>query len=192
MGIGLDSENLTWYMPKEKADRTITRCLDVQNSFQVDLKQMEKVLGSINDLAQMAPFAKFYRHASGNLLKSFNDDYNILRPVPQAVKTEMLILAKILDSARSHLPIPSWPCPGPLATLNFYTDAAGASYSMINGVRHFHSNSQKGVSCIGGCSKDSIWRWTRLEWPEDFITAKLDNAGKHFGSTLDSIGLLTC
>ncbi len=193
MGIGFDSENLTWYMPKEKADRTITRCLDVANSIHVDLKQMEKVLGSINDLAQMAPFAKFYRHASGNLLKSFKGDYNILRPVSEAVKNEMLILAKISDSARSHLPIPSRPCPGPLSTLDFYTDAAGASYSMVNGLRYFHSNNQKGVSCIGGCSKDTIWRWTRLEWPVDFITAKLDNAGKHFGNkstTLESIGLL--
>ena len=30
MGIGFDSTSMSWFLPKEKADRVIKRCLDVE------------------------------------------------------------------------------------------------------------------------------------------------------------------
>ena len=80
-----------------------------------------------------------------------------------------------------------------LSTLIFYSDGAGASFSLSGGMRVYHENENKGVSCIGGTSLDNIWIWTRLGWPEGFITGRKDENGKFFGSkstTLEAIGML--
>ncbi len=70
--------------------------------------------------------------------------------MPENVKKDMLVLAKIADTARIGLPIPSRPSAGPLSTAIFYTDAAGASYTMVGGERVYHDNEGKGVACLGG------------------------------------------
>ena len=193
MGIGFDSTNLTWFLPEEKADRTIKRCMDVFHGMHASLKQMEQVMGSVNDLAQMAPFARFYKNSGQELLRSFLGNYDTLKQVPSAVREDMLVLAKIADTARLSLPIPSRPCNGPLTTLTFYSDAAGASFSMVNGEKIFHSSKERGVACLGGDSIQSIWVWSRLVWPSDFITVLKDSKGKHFGNkstTLECFGIL--
>ncbi len=193
MGVGFDSTNLSWFLPKEKAERTIRRCLEIYNAKHVDLKQLEKVMGSVNDLAQLAEFAKFYKNSGYQLLSQFQGDYNILKPVQRVVKDDMLVLAKIALSSIAGLPIPSRPCGMPLSALEFYTDAAGASYTLVNGVRHYHSNEHKGVACVAGSSKDDIWCWTRLEWYNEFLLNMRDSKGKFYGSkstTLECIGLI--
>ncbi len=193
MGIGFDSRNMTWFLPKEKGERTIRRCLDIYDKQVVDLKTMEKVMGSVNDLAQMAPFVKFYKNSGNALLTSFEGNYDRLRTVPAIVKQDMLVCAKIARDAMRELPIPARPCPGPLSTLTFYSDAAGASFTLVNGERKFHSNTHKGVACVGGTSKDDIWTWSRVSWPEKFLTEARDSEGKFYGSkstTLECIGLL--
>ena len=193
MGIGFNSKDMSWFLPKDKADRTISRCLEIYNSSQIGLKQLEKAMGSINDLAQMAQFAKFYKHSGNTLLRAFNGNYDILKQVTPSLQRDMLVLAKIAETARVALPIMSRPSDGPLTTLTFYSDAAGASFAMVEGQRVFHSNDSKGVACIGGLDKDDIWVWTRLEWPEGFLTKTRDDTGKFYGSkstTLECIGLL--
>ena len=193
MGIGFDSSNLTWYLPEEKANRLVSRCIDLYNSKLVSLKQMEKVMGSVNDLAQMAPFVKFYKSSGNETLRSFKGDYNTFVQVGNKLKSDLLVISKIANTARCNMPIPTRPHAGPLTTLTFYSDAAGASYSMVKGERVYHSNESRGVACIGGDNLNSIWIWTRLQWPKEFITSQKDEQGKSFGSkstTLECIGLL--
>jgi len=100
MGIGFDSKDMSWFMPQEKADRAVRRCLDVVNSFQTDLKRLEKVMGSVNDAAQMMPFCKFYKGAGYQFLASFGENYNIMKLIPSEVKDELLVISKIIDTAR--------------------------------------------------------------------------------------------
>ncbi len=193
MGIGFDSTSMSWFLPKEKADRVIKRCLDVVNAAHVDLKTMEKVMGSVNDMSQLALMAKFYKATGNTMIRSFQGHYDILIPVNAQLRQDMLVLSKIADAARTGLPVPSRPCGPPLSALIFHTDAAGASYSWRNGNRVYHNNSGKGVSCIGGEEVSNIWAWTRLEWPEGFITSSKDQQGKLFGSkstTLECVGLI--
>ena len=80
-----------------------------------------------------------------------------------------------------------------LSALVFYTDAAGASFSMVKGRRVFHSNEGKGVSCIAGSNKDDVWAWTRLSWPSGLLTNRIDKKGACFGcksTTLESISMI--
>ena len=80
-----------------------------------------------------------------------------------------------------------------LAALSCYTDAAGASFTMVNGKRVCHGNTGRGVSCLLAESEDHIWAWTRVSWPDHFLSEKKDEKGVFFGSkstTLESVGLL--
>jgi len=193
MGVGFDSSDLTWYLTKEKSDKVVSRCLDVAQAKMVDLKQMEKVMGSVNDLAQMASFLRFYKANGNSFLQSFNGNYDILRWVPSPLKEDMLVVAKVAVSAQEGLPICSKPSKPPLSTLHLYTDAAGASFSMVDGIKTYHSNLNKGVACVAGEDLSDIWKWCRMDWPGDWITDRTDDMGKSFGSKstfLESCGLL--
>ena len=80
-----------------------------------------------------------------------------------------------------------------LAALTFYTDAAGASFTVVGGKRCYHDNDGKGAACIGGTSLEDIWGWTRLSWPDGLLTKQRDEKGCYFGSksnTLECIGVL--
>jgi len=193
MGIGFDSSDMSWYLTKEKADKIVIRCLDMVNAKMVDLKQVEKVMGSVNDLAQMASFLRFFKSSGNSFLQSFQGNYDVIKWVPRELKDDLLVAAKVAVSALNGLPICSRPSKPPLSTLQIYTDAAGASFSMVNGVKTFHDNQLKGVACVAGDCTSDIWGWSRLVWPENWITARLDDSGKAFGSKstfLESCGLL--
>ena len=109
------------------------------------------------------------------------------------LKEDLHIIAKVAESARTGLPIAEKVGKPGLEAVVFYSDAAGASFSMIRGQLCYHNNVGKGVSCIGGENVENIWGWSRLSWPEGLLTKMKDEKGCWFGSksaTLEAIGLL--
>ncbi len=46
------------------------------------LRQFQKVLGSINDVAQLCPFQKGFRKPANNYMASFLEDTEVLLQVP--------------------------------------------------------------------------------------------------------------
>ena len=64
---------------------------------------------------------------------------------------------------------------------------------MVKGQKKFHKNTGRGIACLGGTELKDMWVWSRLEWPEYFISGMLDDRRKAFGSKstmLESIGIL--
>ena len=193
LGVGFDSSSMSWFLSKEKVSKMVERCLEVEGSSHVSLKQMEKLMGTVNDLSQMCQSAKFHRREGNAFLGRFAGNYNIVLMVPTELKKELQILAKIADSAESGLPLMEESEQPSLSTLVFYTDAAGASYSMFRGEKKFHNNSGRGVACLGGESLEDIWCWCRLAWPEGFLDEQKDEKGTSFGcksTTLEAVGML--
>ena len=193
LGVGFDSMAMTWFLSKEKADKVKRRCLDAIRSQHVDLKQIQKLMGSINDLAQMVKLIKFQKKPGNVLLAKFGGNENILLPVYQELKEDLLFIAKVAESSKFGLPVAESVRMPTLAALTFYTDAAGASFSMRNGNRVFHNNSGKGVACVAGSELHNIWGWTRNSWPEQLLTELKDEKGRFFGcksTTLESVGIL--
>jgi len=193
MGVGFDSSSMSWFLSQAKAEKVARRCLGLRDSTYSTLKVVQKAMGSVNDMAQMMPFAKFYKSSGNAFLASFRGDYNLMKLVPQEVKADMLVLAKIAMDARCDLPIPCEQGYFPLSALHFYSDAAGAAFTMVNGQRKVARELERGVACIGGTTEDDIWMWAKLRWPFEFIAEELDEYGKFYGSkstTLESIGLL--
>ena len=193
LGIGFNSTDMTWFLSKKKADKVIRRCLEGAAKDHIDLKEVQKMMGSVNDIAQMCGIMKFHKGSGNILLGNFRGNENILLPVRKEVKEDLLILAKIVDSAREGLPIAAEVSAPPLSALTFYTDAAGASFTMVGGIKHFHQQEDRGVACVGGTSLEDIWIQCKVNWPTELITGRKDEKGREYGSkstTLESIGLL--
>ena len=158
----------------------------------VDLKQTQRVMGSVNDLAQMCPFLKFYKGSGNNMLSRFGENENILLPVPIQVKEDLMVAARVALTAMSGLPLADRKCAAPLSALEFRTDAAGGKFVKQNGIYIQIEESNRGVSCIGGEDETSVWVWTRFCWPKNFLLS-LDEKGKCMGrksTTLECFGLL--
>ena len=143
----------------EKASKIVERCLEVAGATHVSLKQMERLMGTINDLGQMCQSVKFHRREGNAFLGLFSGNYSVVKMVPEELKSELQVLAKIADSAKFGLPLMEEPEQPNLSTLVFYSDAAGASYSMFRGEKRFHDNSGRGVACLGGESLEDLWCW---------------------------------
>ena len=193
LGIGFDSSNLTWFLSEDKAGKIVRRCLETVRASHVDLKQVEKLMGSVNDLSQMCKTVSFHKRAGNTLLKSFNGQYGVIKMVSAEVKDELSVIARIAESAKSGLPLAEEPAKPTLGSLVFYSDAAGASFSKQNGRKVFHGNENRGVACIGGESLDTIWCWSRLSWPTGLLSEKLDEKGCSFGcktTMLEAVGML--
>ena len=195
LGVGFDSlrMRMEWFLSQEKADKVTRRCLSLVSGQHSDLKQVQEVMGSVNDLAQMSPLLRFYKRSGNAFLKQFGGCENILLAVPEDVKKDMAIIAKVAESSVRGLPVADCVSLPKLSALVFYTDAAGASFTFAGGKRFFHSNEGKGVSCIAGSSKDDVWAWTRLSWLDKLLTETRDENGAFFGSkstTLESLGML--
>ena len=193
LGIGFDSKNMTWFISEEKSEKIVRRCLDGARAKLLDLHQVQKIMGSVNDLAQMCPLLKCHQRSGNELLAKFGGDRNILKPVPKKFGADLEIVAKIAESAKFGLPIAEiLENPG-IAALTLYTDAAGVSFTCVNGKRMFHNNEGKGVACIGGTNLTDIWGWSRLSWPTELLTVLKDEKGAWFGSkstTLESVAIL--
>ena len=193
LGVGFDSRDMTWYLSEEKADKVTTRCLDAMKAPHMDLKQTQKLMGSVNDLAQMSPILKAHKRTGNQFLGSFEGNTQAIKPVPARMREDLAVIAKVSECAKRGLPIASKPGKPGLAALRFYTDAAGASFSTQNGEKRFHDNSGKGVACIGGSCKEDIWAWSRLSWPANLITGMKDEKGSYYGcksTMLESVGIL--
>ena len=66
-------------------------------------------------------------------------------------------IAKMAETAEEGLPIAEKPGKPGLEALSFFTDAAGASFTVVKGEKKFHENQDKGIACIGGTSTKDIW-----------------------------------
>ena len=152
LGVGFDSSDMTWYLSEEKADKIVRRCLDANRNSHLSLKQVQQLMGSVNDLAQMCPLLKPHKRSGNKFLTKFGGDGNILKMVPDEMRRDLKVIAKVANSARTGLPIAEKIGKPGLAAITFYTDAAGASFTLVNKQRHYHDNEGKGVACIGGTS----------------------------------------
>ncbi len=192
LGINFDSTDLSWSISNEKGEKIVRRCMEAFHASHLNLQQTQKLMGSINDLAQMNHFLKFYKGTGNNLLGKFSNNSSLLLMVPDEMKRDLLVIAKSALTAIKGLPIPARGCLPPLSTLTFYSDAAGAKYNFQNGVFCLDHEPSRGVCVIGGESPMDTWIWSKLTWPKSFLLSK-DSRGKEFGrksTTLEALGLL--
>jgi hypothetical protein len=193
LGIGFDSSKLEWFLTKKKADKIKNNIMSAINSRHTCLRDWQKTMGLINNLALMAPFLKFFKFSGNQLLGAFRGDESVLLTIPDNVKADLLVCAKVAVSAQSGLPIARRPCPPPLNTISFHSDAAGAKFATCNGKRvHLSIKGDRGVACLQTDADNVVW-YSILYWPTEFLNEARDSQGCYYGSkmvTLETIGLL--
>jgi hypothetical protein len=109
LGIKFNTVKEEWSLPKEKADELLRKILWAVQASSMSLKQTQQLLGSLNDLSQMCPFIKPFRALTNNFLGSFNGDEQVLLSLSELAKKDLMVCARVTETARLGIPIPSQP-----------------------------------------------------------------------------------
>jgi hypothetical protein len=193
LGIGFNAEEMTWFLPEEKADRFLRRIIDARHTDYMNLKQTQGIMGVVNDLILMAGFMKPFRVSGNKMLHELGSDEDKEVMVTAEFKSDLGRFARLVQVARGGLPICSKPSPPPLFSRVFFSDAAGANFAMCGGERvNLNTDGDRGVACIEVEQEKVKW-WADLFWPKSFLEQATDSKGAHYGSkttTLEAIGVL--
>jgi len=193
LGIGFDTDRAEWYLSEEKAEKHSSRILSAAQKKYIDLKETQKVMGVINDLTQLCPFAKIFQATGNRFLAGFEANENILKNVEELVAQDWLICVRIIKSAIKGIPIPRRPGMQSLGCLVFTSDAAGSKFDSLKGERFFHNiPGDRGVACVLSEEKEIKW-YCRTPWSKNLLETSRDKRGKYYGSkttTLEAVGLL--
>jgi len=180
LGIGFDSSNLEWFLPETKANKTVQSLVKAAGNSYMYLKDVQKVMGQANDLAQMCPFMKTFMASGYSFLGSFKDNEHIVKSPSSKVREDWLICARIALSARNGLPIAKRPSEPPLGSMEFFSDAAGAKFNMVNGQRVADNKpNDRGAASTVYCNGQLCW-YARLAWPMKFLEVDQDEKGAFF------------
>jgi hypothetical protein len=193
LGIGFNSEKLEWFLTQKKADKIKNNILSALRKGYTCLRDWQKTMGLINNLALMAPFLKFFKFSGNQLLGAFGGNENIVLEIPANVRRDLLVCAKVAVSALEGLPIASRPTPPPLNAVYFHSDAAGAKFGTSRGKRfNLNMENDRGVACLRADADKVTW-YCIHKWPLSFLNEARDKNGSFYGSkmvTLETIGLL--
>jgi hypothetical protein len=146
-----------------------------------DLKQVERLVGRLNNFGQMMPLLSTFRRPMNEFLAAFKEDYEILLPVPEELKNDLEIWYNVVTDSHNWLPIPrelEAPCHD---ALRFTSDAAGG----------LGSEDWAGVASLGHFDEKAFWYLCRGKWP-DTIYWHTDEKGASMAAkmtTLELIGL---
>jgi hypothetical protein len=142
----------------------------------------------------MCPFLRGFRQPLHLLLASFQDDKEILLPIPAAVQDDLHIWAAAINTASRGLPIPCRPTPHLPSALFFASDASGAQFNKHNG--RFVTvpyEGERGAVSINAIEEDNLWFHAAVTFPRKFLLEKRDSKDHAYGcksSTLEAIGIV--
>jgi hypothetical protein len=194
LGIVFDTENLTWSITPVKLARILRRLQAPLNGNSLSLLDAQKLLGTLNDIGQMAPFLNGFRQPLQEFLTSFNDNDNLQLALNQQERADLRVWAVAATSAATGLPIPHRPSNPSLKALTFVSDAAGAQF-IRNGdlFTPFCTDEYRGAVSINSLDDGGVWFAARVIWPKHFLLNARDSKNHAFGcksATLEAIGLL--
>jgi hypothetical protein len=159
----------------------------------IDLRQLQGVMGVLNDIVLMCSFMKPFRNSGNKLLQELGIDQDRAVRVSAMFKADLRKFANLLETARSGVPLADRPAPPPLFSKVFYSDASGSSFALSGGERvSLNAKEDRGVACIEVVADKVVW-WCELTWPEYLLNCAVDEKGAYYGSkttTLESIGVL--
>ena len=186
LGINFDTKTLAWSLPVSKKEKTLQAIKDARENATISLKELQKLMGRLNHVSQMAPFLNGFRHCLNEDLSKATNNFPKQIQLSVFSKKDLAVWSNFLQDKMIWHPIPSPREEPPLCTKVFVSDSAG-----------FAPNSKwegnVGCGVVGLDEKGDTILTHQLFWPKDFITEKSDSKGKKFGDktcTLETIGVL--
>ena len=194
LGIRFDTSTLTWSLPQHKCDKLITAALAAMTGEPVLLIDMQSLMGLLNDLGQMLPFLRGFRHSlNGFLAKLLIPDSEPSAMPAQAAK-DLKVWMLAASTAAAGFPIPHrQPLPS-LAALTFVSDAAGAKFAQVNGrFIPYGKQNDRGAALISSPEEGPVWFCAVITWPTSLLMHardKLDHAYGCKSPTLEAIAMI--
>lgn len=188
LGVMFDSTDLTWRLSDEK----ITKCTNCLNKAILSdvstLRDCQKLLGRLNDIGQMCPFMKVFKHQINQITEGIPPDAHEDTKVSIScgAKKDLMVWAGFLHSQHKWLPVPRNIYGPPIWTKEFVSDAAGLPDSAS-------LSSSPGCGNVGFSENGEIIFAHQFTWPASFISSKEDEKGVKYGdktTTLEMIGLI--
>jgi len=158
-----------------EAEKTVMKSI-------TDLMTAEELHGRLDNFGQMAPFLQAYKRPLNDYLASFEENYNILLPVPKELIEDLRVWAAMAISATNWQPIEHQLRRPPEDSLKFVSDAAGGT----------GNEKWAGVASLGLTDDGGYWFLCTGKWPPVVLTEK-DEKGAALASKttmLETIGLL--
>jgi hypothetical protein len=193
LGVGFDTKNLEWYIPKEKAD-DLQDCVDgFLGKGACSLQDAQILHGKLSAFAQMSDFLLGFRFQLTTFLRKFEPEATGKKLIPQELKEDLWVWKKVIHSSRLGLPLTEKLETPPLFPLNFVSDAAGAAFEWENGkCKNISKPGDRGVASVH-FGKDHPIYASIIRWPTHLLTRDKGRSGAFFGSksaTLETVGLI--
>jgi len=194
LGIKFDTISMTWCISRDKRARILQKIHGPLLGHPTSLQDLQKLIGTLNDIGQMCPFLRGFRQPLHLLLVSFHDDPDILLDIPTEVRADLRIWATAINSAASGMPIPRRPTPHLQNAISFASDASGAQFNKCQGrFVTIPYQGERGAASINTIEDDLVWFFAYVQFPRKFLLEKRDSSDHAFGcksSTLEAVGLL--
>jgi len=182
LGIRFNAKTLEWRISQEKAAKVLEDVHLAANAGHLDLKQMEQLHGRLDNFGQMAPFLQAFKRPLNDYLAAFQEDYDIILPVPEEVIEDLRVWAAVAVSATKWQPIERALERPPVDSLTFVSDAAGGTGHEL----------WAGVASLGLLENGGYWFLCSGRWPPAILT-EYDDKGAALASKttmLETVGLL--
>ncbi|MEI6398127.1 MAG: hypothetical protein WCO71_05090, partial [Pseudomonadota bacterium] len=194
MGITFDSQSLSWYISHNKASIILASIHGPLYGESVTLLSMQKLMGRLNDVGQMCPVLRGFRHNLQDFLTGFGTDEFRSCSLPPAARTELRVWAAAVSDMTAGMPIPIRVSNPSLHALVFVSDAAGAQF-IRNGdlFTPYCTDEYRGAASINALEFSPLWFCATVTWPKFFLLQARDTANHAYGcksSTLEAIGVL--
>ncbi len=152
----------------------------------VNLLQMQKLMGSLNDICLMCPFLNSFKKPLNKILGFLQRNPSSLAFLSQQAKSDLKVFFKFLSERNSWFPIPHRPSNPPISKLVFTSDAAGCNENTPD-------NEKVGCASLGLDLNGKIFFVSQLFWPLNVLKTHKDNKGRSLGlktTTLEFLGLI--
>jgi hypothetical protein len=184
LGVWFNTSDLTWSLPEDKRAKTVEEIEITRNQLSCSLKQMQTLMGRLNFVSSMCPFLNIFKWNLNSALSEAIANGSVF--LGKEARDELLVWWNFLNHQEKWIPIPHEVSAPPLASVNFWSDAAGFPDNAV-------WTSDIGCGVVGTTVDGNTILGYQLWWDKHFITKAKDKNGKRFGnktSTLEMIALL--
>ena len=125
LGVSIDTVAGSWKLPPRRKAACGALIEIIMTGEAAQLHQVQQLLGNLETISQMAPFARGFKWNFLEFLRSFGGDENAIRRIPDTVKQDLRLWSRILEASSEGLPLVQQPRYDSLGELKFVSDAAG-------------------------------------------------------------------
>jgi len=184
LGIHFDTEDLKWSLPSDKKEKAIVCIKNVMQSKNITLLDFQVLMGRLNDITQMCPFMKGFKHPLNKILGQL--ETKKFEKLSHEAWKDLTIWLNFLCDTDIWLPIAVRYSSPPIGCISFCSDAAGWAKNSKN-------TQEVGCGNIGFDFSGRIIFAHQLMWPSEVLKLATDKVMKRIGdktTTLEFIGVV--